>query len=101
MTLNICNIRELGGEASFSISTAKPGNGVEQLRDGNLDTYWQSDGSFPHFINIQFQRKVSLSKLCIYLDYSLDESYTPKKISINHGKLSIIKYLFAYYSVTR
>jgi hypothetical protein len=34
--------REVGDQDQvWSLSTAKPGNGVEQLRDGNLDTYWQ------------------------------------------------------------
>ncbi len=69
----------------FTISTAKSGNGVEQLRDGNLDTYWQSDGAAPHTINIQFSRKVSVSKVCLYMDYSIDESYTSKKISVRSG----------------
>lgn len=41
----------------WSLSTAKPGNGVEQLRDGNLETYWQSDGPQPHLVNIQFHKK--------------------------------------------
>lgn len=77
--------RELGVEAVFSISSAKPGNGVDQLRDNILETYWQSDGSFPHLINIQFLRKVSLTKLCLYLDYATDESYTPKKVSVSIG----------------
>ncbi len=77
--------RELGVEAVFTISSAKPGNGVEQLRDDNLETYWQSDGTFPHLINIQFLRKVSLTKFCLYVDHSVDESYTPKKISVNIG----------------
>jgi anaphase-promoting complex subunit 10 len=32
---------EIGDLAVWSLSTAKPGNGVEQLRDDRLDTYWQ------------------------------------------------------------
>jgi anaphase-promoting complex subunit 10 len=84
-TLDTTDLRELGSDAVFTISSAKPGNGVEQLRDNNNDTYWQSDGAFPHFINIQFLKKVSVSKICLYLDYSLDESYTPKKLSISSG----------------
>jgi anaphase-promoting complex subunit 10 len=84
-SLDLSDSREIGTEATFSISSAKPGNGVEQLRDDNLDTYWQSDGSFPHHINIQFLKRVSVSKLCLYLDYSADESYTPKKLSISSG----------------
>eukprot|EP00602_Paraphysomonas_sp_CaronLab_P003037 CAMPEP_0185033218 /NCGR_PEP_ID=MMETSP1103-20130426/21991_1 /TAXON_ID=36769 /ORGANISM="Paraphysomonas bandaiensis, Strain Caron Lab Isolate" /LENGTH=172 /DNA_ID=CAMNT_0027569419 /DNA_START=81 /DNA_END=596 /DNA_ORIENTATION=+ len=82
---DIAKKRELGDEAVWTISTAKPGNGVEQLRDNNIETYWQSDGTHPHIITIQFLRKVSISDICIYLDYVLDESYTPKKISIKAG----------------
>lgn len=33
--------RELGDAAVWSVSTAKPGNGVELLRDQNTDTFWQ------------------------------------------------------------
>ena len=34
--------REVGDQDQvWSLSTAKPGNGVEQLRDGDLETYWQ------------------------------------------------------------
>jgi anaphase-promoting complex subunit 10 len=77
--------RELGADAVFTISSAKAGNGVEQLRDNNTDTYWQSDGTFPHLINIQFLRKVCITKLCVFLDYSVDESYTAKKISLAIG----------------
>ena len=79
------DMREIGHEAVWSLSTAKPGNGVEQLRDNNSDTYWQSDGGQPHRINIQFHKKMSISQIWFYLDYKLDESYTPKKICIRHG----------------
>ena len=69
----------------WSLSTAKPGNGVEQLRDDNNDTYWQSDGQQPHLVNIQFHKKMTLVEVAFYLDYKLDESYTPKKITIKAG----------------
>ena len=39
-SLDIPDGRELGSDAVFTLSSAKPGNGVEQLRDFNLDTYW-------------------------------------------------------------
>jgi anaphase-promoting complex subunit 10 len=77
--------REIGDEAVWSLSTAKPGNGVDQLRDDNTDTYWQSDGSQPHLINIQFHKKVSIVEVSFFLDYKLDESYTPKKLSLRAG----------------
>lgn len=77
--------RELGGEAVWSLSSAKPGNGVEQLRDESLSTYWQSDGAGPHLINIQFLKKTSVCSIDFYLNYVLDESYTPKRICVRAG----------------
>eukprot|EP01041_Mallomonas_annulata_P008921 gene8921-18460_t len=84
-SLNHSDLRELGDKAMWSLSTAKPGNGIEQIRDDNLETFWQSDGAQPHLINIQFLRKTSISKICFYVDYNLDESYTPKKVSVRAG----------------
>jgi anaphase-promoting complex subunit 10 len=54
------NSREIGGLAVWTVTSAKPGNGVELLRDDREDTYWQSDGTQPHLVNIQFQRKVTI-----------------------------------------
>ena len=49
---------EIGHLAVWTVTSSKPGNGVDLLRDGRDDTYWQSDGVQPHFVNIQFQKKV-------------------------------------------
>jgi anaphase-promoting complex subunit 10 len=84
-TLNYTDQRELGSEAVFTISSAKPGNGVEQLRDDSLETYWQSDGLAPHLVNIQFNKKATVSQICFYCDFTLDESYTPKRVCIRSG----------------
>ncbi|XP_074922404.1 anaphase-promoting complex subunit 10 isoform X6 [Chelonoidis abingdonii] len=78
-------VREIGSQAVWSLSSCKPGFGVDQLRDDNLETYWQSDGSQPHLVNIQFRRKTTVKTLCIYADYKSDESYTPSKISVRAG----------------
>jgi hypothetical protein len=42
--------REIGDSAVWTLSSAKPGNGVAQLRDDNCDTFWQSDGLSPHTV---------------------------------------------------
>jgi len=76
---------EIGKLAVWSVTSAKPGNGVEMLRDENLETYWQSDGAQPHLVNIQFQKKVRLKEIEIYADFKQDESYTPNKLSIRAG----------------
>lgn len=78
-------VREIGHDAIWSLSTAKPGNGVTQIRDQSLDTYWQSDGGQPHLINIHFLKRRSVCEIAFYLDYSQDESYTPKQLSIRTG----------------
>jgi anaphase-promoting complex subunit 10 len=70
---------------TWSISSCKPGFGVEQLRDNNLETYWQSDASQPHTISIQFTHKQLISDILLYVDYKQDESYTPQKISVRIG----------------
>lgn len=69
----------------IQIIVLSEGFGVEQLRDNCMDSYWQSDGQLPHLVNVQFQRKTSVSQIYIYTDYKLDESYTPSRISIRSG----------------
>jgi len=34
-------LKEIGNLASWTVSTAKPGNGVEQLRDEDTNLFWQ------------------------------------------------------------
>jgi anaphase-promoting complex subunit 10 len=74
--------REISEYGVWSLSSAKSGNGVEQLRDENVNTFWQSDGQQPHFINIQFLKKMRINEMWLYLDYKTDESYTPSRISV-------------------
>lgn len=78
-------VREIGDTAVWTLSSAKPGFGVYQLRDGNMNTYWQSDGPQPHCVNIHFPKKVALVRLEVYSDLKLDESYTPSQISVRCG----------------
>lgn len=42
----------------------------------------RSDGSQPHFVNIQFLKKMRVQEVSLYLDFKTDESYTPQKVSI-------------------
>ncbi|KAJ1611482.1 putative anaphase promoting complex subunit 10 [Cryptosporidium canis] len=81
----ISNLIEIGDLASWSLSSAKPGNGIQQLRDNNSSTFWQSDGQSPHTITLRFPRKTKISVIDLYLAYKIDESYTPQIISIRSG----------------
>ncbi|KAK6460638.1 anaphase-promoting complex, subunit 10-domain-containing protein [Scheffersomyces coipomensis] len=91
---------DLSPLANWKLSSYKQGFGLAQLRDDSPDSYWQSDGSNgnnnnnailnnqlcnPHSITIQFSKKVSLERISIFTNYSLDESYTPSQIRIMAG----------------
>ena len=78
-------LREVGNQAVWSLSSCKPGFGVDQLRDDSNETYWQSDGPQPHTVSIQFRRKTTVQDVCLYADYKADESYTPNRLSIRAG----------------
>ncbi len=69
----------------WSVSSAKPGNGVDLLVDGRSDSFWQSDGLQPHCITLEFHQPVQLSRVAIACDFRVDESYTPQKITIRVG----------------
>lgn len=45
----------------------------------------RSDGPQPHRLNIHFIKRVEIRALRLYLDYELDESYTPTKLEITAG----------------
>ncbi|KAJ3070759.1 Anaphase-promoting complex subunit 10 [Podochytrium sp. JEL0797] len=87
MDLPTDDLRNVSQSGQWTVSSHKHGGGfgVECLRDGSTETYWQSDGPQPHFININFSRKTELEILRIYLDYRQDESYCPSKISVRAG----------------
>ncbi|KAI5850137.1 anaphase-promoting complex, subunit 10-domain-containing protein [Tricharina praecox] len=82
---SLVGLKEIGNLASWTVSTAKPGNGVEQLRDEDTTLFWQSDGPQPHHINIHFAKRVKVKRIRMYLDFENDESYTPTKMSVLSG----------------
>ncbi|GAA5977668.1 hypothetical protein JCM5350_002315 [Sporobolomyces pararoseus] len=90
-------LEDIGSRGSWAVSSAKPGYGVEHLRDNDTETFWQSEGSQPHLINVQFSKKQSISEVWIYVDIRIDDSYTPHKISIRagtfHGDLHEVKWV--------
>eukprot|EP00297_Palpitomonas_bilix_P014303 CAMPEP_0113892426 /NCGR_PEP_ID=MMETSP0780_2-20120614/15409_1 /TAXON_ID=652834 /ORGANISM="Palpitomonas bilix" /LENGTH=234 /DNA_ID=CAMNT_0000882361 /DNA_START=110 /DNA_END=815 /DNA_ORIENTATION=- /assembly_acc=CAM_ASM_000599 len=76
---------DVTADASLSCSTAKAGNGPELLLDGNVETFWQSDAQLPHTITLEFQRRMKLKSLCLYISLAEDDSYTPLAFSIRFG----------------
>lgn len=78
-------LKEISSLASWTVSTAKPGNGVAALRSPDTSLFWQSDGPQPHLLSIHFFKLVSIVHMRIFLDFQSDESYTPTKIQFLAG----------------
>ncbi|KAK5138534.1 hypothetical protein LTR08_000122 [Meristemomyces frigidus] len=78
-------LKEISSLASWTVSTAKPGNGVAALRSPDLAHFWQSDGPQPHLLSIHFFKLVPIVSIRLYLDFDNDESYTPTKIQFLAG----------------
>ena len=75
--------RDLCSKAALSVSSA-PAHAAKLL-DGNLDTYWQSDGSRPHWIQFAFPKPAKVQRVLLFLDYVKDRSFTPKRITVKLG----------------
>lgn len=39
LEIDASHVRDIGKEAIWSLSTAKPGNGIDQVRDDNVSNY--------------------------------------------------------------
>ncbi|ODH13094.1 hypothetical protein ACO22_07607 [Paracoccidioides brasiliensis] len=74
------NLREISSLASWTVSTHKPGCGIAALRHPSPSQFWQSDGPQPHTLTLHFFKRVSIVRIRVYLDFELDESYTPTKM---------------------
>jgi Anaphase-promoting complex, subunit 10 (APC10) len=81
----LIGLREISSLATWTLSSAKPGCGLPQLRHPSTQNFWQSDGPQPHTLTLHFFKLVAIVKLRIYLDFELDESYTPTKMMFFAG----------------
>lgn len=79
------HLKDISNLASWTVSSAKPGCSVAQLRSPSTALYWQSDGPQPHTLDVHFFKMVEIAGVRVYLDFDLDESYTPTKIAFLAG----------------
>jgi anaphase-promoting complex subunit 10 len=78
-------LKEISSLASWTVSSSKPGCSVAALRAPTTAQFWQSDGPQPHYLNIHFFKMVTIVGMRVFLDYELDESYTPTLIRFAAG----------------
>ena len=81
----LIGLRDISSLATWTLSSAKPGCALPQLRHPNTNLFWQSDGPQPHTLTLHFFKLVAIVKMRIYLDFDLDESYTPTKMKFYAG----------------
>lgn len=55
------------------------------MRNPSPQQFWQSDGPQPHTLTLHFFKVVAIVKIRVYLDFELDESYTPTKMMFFAG----------------
>ncbi|KAG6121933.1 hypothetical protein E4U13_003570 [Claviceps humidiphila] len=78
-------LKEISNLGRFTVSSHKPGSGVEELRSDDLKVFWQSDGPQPHKLTVYFVKRVGIRDIRFYVDCNEDESYTPTKIVFQSG----------------
>lgn len=71
--------------AYWKTSSYKDGNHIKEALDDNPQTFWQSDGSQPHYIDICFSKRVEVIQLAFFFSLLIDESYTPQVIKVYAG----------------
>ncbi|CRG97744.1 hypothetical protein PGAL8A_00532200 [Plasmodium gallinaceum] len=76
---------EVGCLGFWKSSSSKNKFDLTNLKDNNVNTYWQSSSLAPHTITIHFIKLTKISKIYLLFNYLLDESYTPYEISIKIG----------------
>ena len=81
----LIGLRDISSLATWTLSSAKPGCALPQLRSANSNLFWQSDGPQPHTLTLHFFKLVAIVKMRIHLDFDLDESYTPTKMRFYAG----------------
>lgn len=81
----LVGLRDISSLATWTLSSAKPGCALPQLRHPSPTHFWQSDGPQPHTLTLHFFKLVAIVKMRIYLDFELDESYTPTKMKFYAG----------------
>ncbi|RDB29093.1 Anaphase-promoting complex subunit 10 [Hypsizygus marmoreus] len=76
---------DISSRGKWSVSSHKLGFGAECLLDDDPRTFWHSEGPQPHFITVEFSRKVAIQKLSLCLSIKQDDSYTPATLTIRAG----------------
>lgn len=71
--------------AYWKASSFKTSNPIENVINDYPESYWQSDGSQPHIVDIYFSKRIELALLAVFFGFEIDESYSPKVVKLYVG----------------
>lgn len=71
--------------AYWKASSFKTSNPIENVINDDPESYWQSDGSQPHIVDIYFSKRIELALLAVFFGFEIDESYSPKVVKLYVG----------------
>ncbi|KNE57568.1 hypothetical protein AMAG_03263 [Allomyces macrogynus ATCC 38327] len=74
----------------WSLSSAAPKHGLQELHAPNTDLFWQSSAlSGPHDVNTRAvsaqEKQAALQTVALFLDYMRDETWTPHIVQVQAG----------------
>ncbi|KAH3756454.1 anaphase-promoting complex subunit 10 [Pelomyxa schiedti] len=79
--------RALSNCGRWWVTSAKQDHGVSSLFDDDPGTFWQSDGSAPHSVFVEFAAPVRVSDVAILVDTN-DDNYAPSSVRVHAGPLA-------------
>eukprot|EP00792_Barthelona_sp_PAP020_P003974 TRINITY_DN1799_c0_g2_i1.p1 TRINITY_DN1799_c0_g2~~TRINITY_DN1799_c0_g2_i1.p1 ORF type:complete len:159 (+),score=42.56 TRINITY_DN1799_c0_g2_i1:69-545(+) len=77
--------RDITMDALLFASSSRRGFFIDNIIDNDVNTYWKSNGSPSHSIFLHFPSRKQIEQVYLYLNISLDETYTPNVICLRCG----------------
>ncbi|KAM7400218.1 hypothetical protein PAMA_004763 [Pampus argenteus] len=90
---NLGSVKQCVTSIDVSSCSEDPSGGASCLTDGDIDTYWESDGmQGQHWIRLHMKKGTVVNKLILTVD-STDDNYMPKRVTVFGGEGDNLKKL--------
>lgn len=90
---NLGSVKQCVTSIDVSSCSEDPSGGASCLTDGDVETYWESDGmQGQHWIRLHMKKGTVVNKLILTVD-STDDNYMPKRVTVFGGEGDNLKKL--------
>ncbi|KAK9538818.1 hypothetical protein VZT92_003967 [Zoarces viviparus] len=90
---NLGSVKQCVTSIDVSSCSEDPSGGASCLTDGDIETYWESDGmQGQHWIRLHMKKGTVVNKLILTVD-STDDNYMPKRVTVFGGEGDNLKKL--------